>query len=214
MTMLVEQAMTSNVLCVGPDTSIEEALAITTANRVRHLPVVKNGKLVGIISDRDLRNAMPSCLTENAPPALRNTPVSSIMIPNVHTAHPLDFIEDAAHILYQKRIGCLPVVTNGKLIGIITERDILHTLVEMMGVSAPSSRVEVQVPDRPGLLAEITDLLRARKINVASVMVFPSRNEGQKTVVFRLKTMDPRRFILDVENAGYKVVYPPALAQE
>ncbi|WP_018130480.1 acetoin utilization AcuB family protein [Effusibacillus pohliae] len=209
--MLVEQAMTRDVICVSPDTSIEEALAITTANRIRHLPVVCNEQLVGIISDRDLRNAMPSCLVQEQTAALKDTPVSSIMKSDVITAHPLDFVEDAANFLYQKRIGCLPVVSCGKLVGIITERDILHTLVEMMGVSSPTSRVEVQVPDRPGMLAEIADLLRARKINVASVMVFPGPTEGQKTIVFRLKTMDPRRFVYDVQNAGYQVVQPPVI---
>lgn len=212
--MLVEQAMTPKVICVSPDTPIEEALAITTVNRIRHLPVVEDGRLVGIISDRDLRNAMPSCLIQDQSEVLKDTPVKSVMETNVITAHPLDFVEDAAHTLYQKRIGCLPVVSCGKLVGIITERDILHTLVEMMGVSSPSSRVEIQVPDRPGILAEITDFLRARKINVSSVMVFPGTDNGQKTIVFRLKTMDPRRFIYDVENAGYKVVQPPALSRE
>ncbi|GAX91080.1 acetoin utilization AcuB family protein [Effusibacillus lacus] len=209
--MLVEQAMTTDVICVTPETPIEEALAITTVNRIRHLPVVKDGELVGIISDRDLRNAMPSCLIEEECEVLKDTPVGSIMKTNVTTAHPLDFVEDAANILYQKRIGCLPVVSCGKVVGIITERDILHTLVEMMGVSSPTSRVEVQVPDRPGMLAEVADILRARQMNAASVMVFPSPTPGQKTIVLRLKTMDPRRFISDVENAGYKVVQPPAL---
>lgn len=212
--MLVEQAMTSDVCCVTLDTTIEKALALTTAHRIRHLPVVENDKLVGIISDRDLRNAMPSCLGENESRSLAETPVSAIMKTDVITAHPLDFVEDAANTLFQKRIGCLPVVSGDKLIGIITERDILHTLVEMMGVSSPTSRVEIQVPDRPGMLAEVADFLRARKTNVASVMVFPSQEEGSKTIVFRLRTMDPRRFMQDVENAGYKVIEPPSLAKE
>ncbi|MFC4769843.1 CBS and ACT domain-containing protein [Effusibacillus consociatus] len=211
--MLVEQAMTSDVICVSPDTPISEAIAITTAKRIRHLPVVKDGELVGILSDRDLRNAMPSCLVEADSLPVEGTPVSSIMITNVITAHPLDFVEDAASTLYHKRIGCLPVVSRGKLVGIITERDILHTLVEMMGVSTPTSRIEIQVPDRPGMLAEVADFLRARKTNVASVMVFPSPTEGQKTLILWLKTMDPRRFIHDVENAGYTVIQPPAWKQ-
>lgn len=211
--MLVEQAMTAEVICVTQDTPIKEALAITTVNRIRHLPVVENDNLVGIISDRDLRNAMPSCLLKDQSEILEDTPVRSIMKTDVITAHPLDFIEDAANTLFQKRIGCLPVVSCGKLVGIITERDILHTLIDMMGVSSPSSRVEILVPDRPGMLAEITDLLRARKTNVISVMVFPSQEDGLKTIVFRLRTMDPRRFIYDVENAGYKVIQP-SLSQE
>ncbi|BCJ88483.1 CBS and ACT domain-containing protein [Effusibacillus dendaii] len=208
--MLVEKVMTDKVLCVTPNTPIEEALAITTVNRIRHLPVVEGETLVGIVSDRDIRNAMPSTLGEEQIACLKDTPIRSIMQTEVITVHPLDFVEDAANILYQKRIGCLPVVGCGKLVGIITERDILHTLVEMMGVSSPSSRVEVEVPDKPGMLAAVTDFLRARNINVTSVMVFPSlTSKNQKSIVLRLKTMDPRGFIADVQNAGYTVVEPP-----
>lgn len=209
--MLVKQVMSRNVSSVSPDTAIRDALAITTANRFRHLPVLDNDRLVGIISDRDLRNAMPSTLFENHTELVDGTPVSAIMTRDVLTAHPLDFIEDAAQILYEKRIGCLPVISGSKLVGIITERDILHRMVEMMGVSQPTSRVEVVVPDRPGMLAEVTDLLRARKTNVVSVLVFSNEQERLKTIVFRLQTMDPRRFIQDVENLGFQVVHPPTM---
>jgi acetoin utilization protein AcuB len=211
--MLVEQVMSRNVSSVSPDTRIRDALAITTENRFRHLPVLENNKLVAIISDRDLRNAMPSSLLEVQSEIVEDTPVSAIMTRDVLTAHPLDFIEDAAKILYEKRIGCLPVISGSTLVGIITERDILHRMVEMMGVSQPTSRVEVIVPDRPGMLAEVTDLLRARKTNVVSVLVFPNEQERAKTIVFRLETMDPRRFIQDVDNLGYQVVHPTTLGR-
>lgn len=198
--MLVESIMTKDVLFVSPQSTVQEALDITKTHRFRHLPVLQEGRLVGLISDRDLRDAA------NTPDAA----VAAWMVQDVITCHPLDFVEDVAATIYKKRVGCLPVVSKGRLVGLVTERDILHNLVEMMGVHAPTSRVEVELPDKPGMLAEIADLLRARRINASTVMVFPSEQEGCKTIVFRIGTMDPRRFIQDIQNAGYRVVQHPS----
>jgi acetoin utilization protein AcuB len=212
--MLVESIMIRDVVTVTPDTTVEHALLIAKHSHIRHLPVVKDGYLVGLVSDRDLRDAAPSTLEETGEHACLNTTVDRLMMTSVHTSHPFDFVEDAALQIYRHRIGCLPVVTQGKLVGIVSERDILHTLVEMMGVNAPTSRVEVEMPDRPGMLAAITDFLRARRTNTSAVMVFPSPVEGYKRIVFRINTMDPRRFIQDIEAAGYQVVqHPSALNQ-
>lgn len=213
--MLVESIMTRQVITLSPTTTLQEALDISRKHRIRHLPIVENGRIVGLISDRDLRDATPSTLTdENHQNMLRTTQVEKIMVRDVHTCHPLDFVEDAASRIYQHRIGCLPVVTNDQLVGIISERDILHTLVEMMGVNVPTSRVEIEVPDKAGMLAEISGILRTRRINASAVMVFPSQREGFKTLIFRVRTMDPRGFIQDIENAGYRVVSHPSAISE
>jgi acetoin utilization protein AcuB len=209
--MLVEQIMTKDVVTLSPDNTLQEALDISRRHRIRHLPVVKDGFLFGLVSDRDLRDAAPSTLdTECNDEILCGTLVEQIMVKDVITAHPFDFVEDAAAQIHKHRIGCLPVISAGRLVGIVTERDVLHTLVEMMGVNAPTSRVEVEVPDKTGMLANIADLLRARRINTSAVMVFPSQKEGYKTIVFRIRTMDPRRFIQDIEAAGYRVVGHPS----
>ncbi|HEU4962961.1 MAG TPA: CBS and ACT domain-containing protein [Bacilli bacterium] len=207
--MLVEQIMFQDVITVSPDTTLQEALEIARRHRIRHIPVVQDGALIGLLSDRDLRDCSPSTLEAPADNPMATTPVRQVMICEVHTAHPLDFVEDAAALIYRHRIGCLPVVSQGRLVGIVTERDVLHTLVEMMGVNAPTTRVEVEVPDKPGMLADIADLLRARRVNTSAVMVFPSSKDGYKTLVFRIRTMDPRRFIQDIQGLGYRVVGLP-----
>ena len=213
--MLVESMMIRDVITLSPQHTLQEALEMTEKKRIRHLPVVDaNGCVVGILSDRDLRSATPSPLMEGDHEAVLKTRVETIMIRDVITCHPLDFVEDAAAQMYRHRVGSLPVISHEKLVGIITERDILHTLVEMMGVNSPTSRVEVVVPDRPGMLANIADLLRARRINASTVMVFPINKEGHKSIVFRIGTMDPRRFIQDIQNAGYDVVQPPSALDE
>ena len=208
--MLVESVMIADVITLTQTMTVQDAFDISRKHRIRHLPVVQDGYLVGLVSDRDLRDVMPSTLEGGRDHLLRDTLVETIMVKDVHTCHPLDFVEDAAAQMHRHRVGSLPVVSQGRLVGIITERDILHTLVEMMGVNAPTTRVEIEVPDRPGMLANIADLLRARRINASAVMILPSHEEGYKHIVFRIRTMDPRRFLQDIENAGYRVIHHPS----
>jgi acetoin utilization protein AcuB len=212
--MLIESMMVREVITLAPETTLLDALLLTKEKRIRHLPVVRDGFLVGLISDRVLLDAAPSKLELGNDHLLTSTTAEQLMVCDVITCHPLDFVEDAASQMYRHRVSCLPVVSNGKLVGIITERDILHTLVEMMGVNAPTSRVEIEVPDKVGMLADICDFLRARRINASAVWVQPSQLEGNKRIVFRIRTMDPRRFIQDIEAAGYHVVQPPSTLQD
>ncbi|MGZ4112069.1 MAG: CBS and ACT domain-containing protein [Tumebacillaceae bacterium] len=209
--MLIESMMVRDVITLAPEATLQEALRLIREKRIRHLPIVRDRLLVGLLSDRDLRDAAPSKLEPGDTLALlSNTTCEQLMVRDVITCHPLDFVEDAASQMYRHRVGCLPVVTNGQLVGLITERDILHTLVEMMGVNAPTSRVEIEVPDKVGMLADICDFLRARRINASAVWVQPSTVQGNKRIVFRIRTMDPRRFIQDIQAAGYQVVHPPS----
>lgn len=208
--MLVEDIMKRDVITVDPSDSIRLALLKVHQYRVRHLPVVSCGKLVGIISDRDVRDACPSVISEphQDDDKVLNTPVSSIMRKDVITTHPLDFIEEAALSLYDNRIGCLPVVVDDELKGIITETDILHTLVELMGVHYPSSHIEVEVEDRAGLLADVATIFKEAKCNVTSVLVLPGKHLGKKNLVFRVQTIDPRHVVAKIEAAGYRIVWP------
>lgn len=212
--MLVESMMVREVFTLTPACTLQEALRLLHQKRIRHLPVVEDGLLVGLLSDRDLRDAAPSKLEKNVTDLLASTTTDKLMVRDVITCHPLDFVEDAALQMYRHRVGCLPVVTNGQLVGLITESDILRTLVEMMGVNSPTSRIEVEVPDRVGMLADISDFLRARRINTSAVWVQPSPRAGYKRLVFRISTMDPRRFLQDLERAGLQVIEPPNLLRE
>jgi acetoin utilization protein AcuB len=208
--MLVKDIMNRDVVTVEPTDSIRMALLKVHQYRIRHLPVVSVGKLVGIISDRDVRDACPSVLTEpnEDDEQIMDTPVSSIMRKDVITAHPLDFVEEAALTLYDNHIGCLPVVVDDVLQGIITETDILHTLVQLMGVHYPSSHIEVEVEDRTGLLADVAQIFKGANCNVTSVLVFPGKNIGKKNLVFRVQTIDTRNVVSKIEAAGYRIIWP------
>lgn len=211
--MLVENIMNRNVITVEPSDTIHIALLKVQQYRIRHLPVVQDGQLIGIISDRDVRDACPSILgtPHKEDEDILCSPISNIMRKDVITADPLDFVEEAALILYENNIGCLPVVSGDKnqLIGIITEKDILNTLVELMGVNFPSSHIEVEVDDQIGLLADVSQFFKAAKCNVSSVLVFPEKQHStKKNLVFRVQTIDPRKVVQLIKEAGYHVIWP------
>lgn len=200
--------MQTNVITVHPSESIESALSKVQQHRIRHLPVVEQESLVGIVTDRDLRDACPSSLDPERDTRILTQPVSSIMTKEVITAHPRDFIEEAALTMYENNVGCLPVIRQNKVVGIITTKDILHTLVELMGVNKPSQRIEVVVPDRPGTLADATDILRDFNMNVTSIFMFPGAQENTKQIVFHVETMDVRRVVHRLTEHGLQVVWP------
>lgn len=212
--MLVQDIMKTNVITIHPSDSIRLALLNTQEYRIRHLPVVDQGGLVGIVTDRDLRDACPSTLEPERDIRIMAQPVSSIMTKEVITAHPRDFVEEAALTLYEHNVGCLPVVRQNKVVGILTRKDTLHTLVELMGVNKPSQHLEVAVPDRAGVLAEVSDVFRLYNVNVASILIYPGPQNNTKHLVFRVQTMDTRKIINDLNEKGFRVVWPTKEPEE
>lgn len=211
--MLVRDVMNAEVISVTPDDTLAKALVLTRHHRVRHLAVQLNtGDLVGILSDRDIRLAMPSPLTTaDAERAdfLERTAIASVMTREVITVGPDETVEDAAKLLYRHRIGSLPVIDSDRnLRGILTETDILHAFVRILGVAEPSSRIEVDLQDRPGELGKALSLISERGINVVSVIVPSYRNLDRKTAIVHLGTIDPREAIEALERAGYRVGWP------
>lgn len=205
--------MTRDPFTVGPDDTLAHALRLTREHRVRHLPVVDGaGMLVGILSDRDIRLAMPSPLTVADPERvdfLERTPVHAVMTAEVVTCTGADPVEDAAKLLCRHRIGALPVVdAAGRLQGILSESDLLSAMVQILGGTEPASRLEVALPDRPGELARAVSILAERSVNIVSVLVSPVRVEGDKTIIFHLGTIDPREVIGALEEAGFRVGWP------
>ncbi|MGK5507332.1 CBS and ACT domain-containing protein [Brevibacillus formosus] len=207
--MRIEEIMRKNIVTIQPSTTIGEALLLLRANRIRHLPVIEKDSLVGIVSDRDLRDALPSrLLTHDDDDTVLHKPVANIMNQQVITAHPLDFIEDAALQLYEHKIGSLPIVEGNRLVGLITESDLFSSLIELFGVNKPSSHIEVEVDDRVGMLAEVSQVFRDAQVNVTSVVVFPGKKPAKKNLVFRIQTIDPRIVTQLLLEKGFSVIGP------
>lgn len=211
--MLVKNRMTADPVSVAPDDTLADALRLTREHRVRHLPVVRGGALVGILSDRDLRSAMPSPLeVEDAARAARvgETPVSQVMTAEVITVGPLDTVEDAAKLLCRHRIGALPVVdAHGGLLGMLGETDVLNAFAEILSAGGASSRLEISLSDRPGELARALRILGDElRLNINSLMVLPGDEGGRKTVIVHVGTIDPREAVAALERAGAIVGWP------
>lgn len=211
--MLVKNRMTAHPVTVTPEDSLAHALRLTREHRVRHLPVVRNGELAGILSDRDIRLAMPSPIEVADPERaamLERTPVERVMTREVITAGPFDTVEDAAEQICRHRIGALPVVdAHGRLLGMITETDVVTAFAEVLSAGGPSSRLEVSISDRPGELARLLAIIGGElKLNVTSLMVMPDGKDGRKTVVIHVATIDPREAIEALERAGAVVGWP------
>lgn len=207
--MLVEEIMSREIITITPEDSIHTALGMLRKHQIRHLPVVKEGHLVGILSDRDVREATPSTLLECRDiEILKKTTVKEIMTEQVLTAHPLDGVDEAARMMYEYRIGCLPVIRGNKLVAIITEADILRTLVEWVGTLEPGTTLEIEVPNRPGALAEITLAIKSYNINIVSVLMRSGFEPNTKLVTAKLQTMQVAKIIEKIEEMGFRVLFP------
>jgi len=213
--LLVKDSMTREVVVLSPETTAAEALAVCRERRVRHLPVLEAERLVGIVSDRDLRSAAPALGDPGRVEALGKLRVSEVMSRDVVSARPDDPIEEAANEMRERRIGCLPVVENDALVGIITSSDVMEALVQLMGAHEPGSRLVVSMPDRPGTLAGAAGIFGELGINLVSTVSGPKQEpppgeQGPwRAAIFRIDTINPAEAIEILEQAGYSVLWPP-----
>src|SRR5699024_10299719 len=234
--MLVEQIMKTEVVTLPPTATIAEALQLLQKHRSRHIPIVnKNNNVIGIVSDRDVRDASPSILeTESEKLELQyeiNTimnkqdvtihknlelqyKINTIMSQSVVTIQPLDFVEEIAKIFYDKEFASLPVVQNNQLVGMVTEKDMLHTLIQLTGTHVQSSHLEIKVPHRSGILPEVTAIFGRRKVNIVSVLIYPYDDDPQyKVLVFRIQTINPTPVIEDLKKAGFELLWPQHITE-
>lgn len=209
--------METNIYTLHPTATIREALELLNTKHIRHIPIIDNEQqVVGIVSDRDVRDASPSVLDLNADQDVLKKPIRSIMSYPVITIHPLDFVEDIAKIFYDEAFGCLPVVSEGKLVGIVTEKDMLYTLIQLTGTHKQSSHIELKVPHQPGKLAQIFSIFSGRKINIVSLLIYPNqKSDEHKIVVIRAQTIHPQPVVDDLVSAGFEIIWPkPILGAE
>jgi acetoin utilization protein AcuB len=212
--LLVKDSMTREVVVLPPQATAGEALALCRERRIRHVPVLEDGRLVGIVSDRDLRSATPALGDPARAEALGRIVISEVMAGDVTTARPDDPIEVAANAMRENKIGCLPVVEGDALVGIISSSDVMEALVYLMGAHEPGNRLEVVMPDRPGTLAGVAGIFGELGINIVSAVAGPRRaladsSEPGRVAVFRVDTMDLREAVEILERAGYAVLWPP-----
>ncbi|MGD7044259.1 acetoin utilization AcuB family protein [Jeotgalibacillus proteolyticus] len=208
--MIIEDMMIRNVHTLTPESTLAQAIEKMAEFKIRHLPILDSSqKVIGILTDRDIKEFSPSPFQPADSRELFNTKVKDIMTTPVITGHPLDFVEEIALLFMEEQIGCLPIVSDGKLIGMVTETDLLHTLIQLTGAKQPGSQIEVKVPDRAGMLFEVAGIIRKNHSNIHSVLVYPDKkDENYKILVFRVQTMNPMSVIDDLREEGHDVLWP------
>ncbi|MDG5473466.1 acetoin utilization AcuB family protein [Jeotgalibacillus sp. ET6] len=208
--MIIEDMMIRNVHTLTPESTLAQAIEKMAELKIRHLPILDSSqKVIGILTDRDIKEFSPSPFQPADSRELFDTKVKDIMTTPVITGHPLDFVEEIALLFMEEQIGCLPIVSDGKLIGMVTETDLLHTLIQLTGAKQPGSQIEVKVPDRAGMLFEVAGIIRKNHSNIHSVLVYPDKkDENYKILVFRVQTMNPMSVIDDLREEGHDVLWP------
>jgi len=206
--MYVKSRMTSNPYTISPDATIAEALDIMRSHKVRRLPVVKSGKLVGIVTEREMLEVSPSKATTlsvfELNYLLAKTKVSAVMTKDVITISPDALLEEAALLMRDNTVGALPVVENGKLVGIITETNIFDAFIDLLGFRDVGSRISVEVEDSPGILADIAQVIKNYGANITHLAVYRGET-GKCDVVVRVNTLNCDDIIKEIENHGYRV---------
>lgn len=190
--MLVKERMTLHPLTIEPTASITEAHRYMKENSIRHLPIVRqDGALVGLVTRETLMEAMPSSVTTlsvwEMNYALNKVKVRDVMVRDVITVEENVAIEKAARVMAENKIGCLLVMRNGSLVGIITDTDMLSTLMELMGARQAGVRITLQAPDVPGALAKITAAIAGQGGDIASCGTYPAEEPLKFNVVLKIR---------------------------
>lgn len=206
--MLVTDVMNVKLTTVTPQTTLPVAVRLVSERGIRHLPVLEGETLVGIVSDRDLKRAMASPATSLSAHELRylldTVAVGEIMTRAVITIAPGFPVEEAARIMIKEKISALPVTEGGRLVGIITETDVLDLFVRAMGAGEPSSRLDVVLGDRPSALVEVVEAAEAAGAAVASLMTLVNRR-GLREAIVRVRTIQPGAAVEALRARGYDV---------
>lgn len=201
--------MTSKVYTVSPEDSVTEAVNLMKQHKIKHVPVVVDGNVAGIVSDRDIKEFMPSKATTldmyELHYLISNTKIKDIMKTKVYTTTPDAPIEQAAMLMHDNKIGCLPVCAGGKLAGIISDWDIFEALVDITGVRHGGIRIFMTIEDRPGSIKEVADLIRAQGFSLQSILTSYEKAEpGHRKIVIRTKDQGDFESLNKALSKSYK----------
>lgn len=214
--MLVGNWMSKEPVSVTADMSMMKASKLMIERKVRRLPVVDDaGKVIGIVTDRDLKEASPSKATtldiHELYYLLSEIKVKDLMTTTLYTVSPADTVENAAVIMMEKRIGGLPVVDeSAKLVGMITESDIYRVLITITGVLEGGFQVGLELPTLPGTLQAALDVLGERGARIVSVMTYmPEGQDAKRKVFIRVQNMDKadKNALIDELKERYTVLF-------
>src|SRR4030067_443979 len=193
---------TKKVITASPEDPLKQAADLLAGNRIHRLPVARDGKLVGIVSDSDIRNAAVRDSSPGGAAAATMT-VGEIMTREVITVTPWDTVEDALLVLQKKRLGALPGAEGRRMVGIITEADVLAALLETLDIEVIGVRIEVLLPRDAASVRKLVDLIADQGIEIRSPALGPHRDRF--AAFLRLVTIDVPAVKATLRNAGFTV---------
>lgn len=208
--MFVRNKMTTNPFTISPDQTIPDAHEIMSAHGVKRLPVVKNGKLVGVVSKADIAQASPSKATSfsvgELTYLLSRTKISQVMHKDPLTISPDALLEEAALRMRGNEVGFLPVMEGDKLVGIITESNILDAFIELLGFRDAGTRLTIEVDDVPGIMASISGIFAEFSANITHVAVYRG-SAGKSALVMGIASLNTEAIEKSIEARGFKILY-------
>lgn len=209
--MYVKNKMTTDVVTIFRDASIDLAFQTMVEKGCKQLPVVEDGKLVGTVTEQLLSEVSPSKATTLSMYELNyllsKTKVQDIMITDMPVGSPDMLIEEAASLMKSSGVDSLPIADNSKLVGIITRTDILEAFLELTGIEGPGTRISLEINDETGILANVTQIISIHGINIVHVANYNHIGDSNHSeLVIRVATNDVDDLLKNFEEAGYKVL--------
>lgn len=198
--MLIKEWMSKSVITIDDDKSLNDAIKLFQTKMISMLPVIKDGKLTGVITDGDIKMAMPSDATTldrfEIPPLLDSVKIGSVMTKPVDTIRIEQTVDEAAGIMLHKGISGMPVLNDkGKISGIITKSDIFRCFVSFTGVSNKGQIFAFNLKDKPGVIHILTDIIRKNGGRLSSIMTsYDDVEEGFRKVFFHTFDINPSNF--------------------
>ena len=213
--MFVSRSMTRKVITVEPEAGIFEAQELMAANKIRHLPVIEpDSRLIGIVTDRDIRSALPYKFFKESPSEEEKKKFSELKIKNIMTQNPIAIsatytLQDALLVIQDARVGALPVVDeNGILSGIISVRDLLRAFINVLGIGEPGTLLCILAEEKVGQLKQIVDAITAENISFGSVLVARYWQKDKRAVFPYLLTQNVAQVKEKLINMGFSVLDP------
>ncbi len=201
--MKVEEWMVKNPIVVTRDQKIQDCINLMREHSIRHLPVVEKKKLIGLVTESDLREVFLATLIEDVT-------IEGVMISDPMTVTPDTEIEDAAKLIYYHKIGGLPVVDEyGQVVGILTVADLVEAFIELMGLLKSSSRVDVVLGEDPEAFERVSGLIRTKGGEIISVGISGKEFGKKRTYFFRIERVDEEEMqdlVKALQDTGFEVV--------
>jgi acetoin utilization protein AcuB len=210
--MKVRDIMSTNVATVTEDTLVNDAKKIMEAHHIRRLPVMKKNKLVGLVTKHMLLEAAPSPATSlniwELNYLVSKMTVKEVMVKNPFTITPDMFVEEALELGQEKGFGAFPVVEDRKLVGVVTESDIVRMMTRVLGVKDKGKKIDIRASAQFGNMNRIMDILDRQKAVLLSMMTLPPK-EGEKDwlVMLRVRSEDAEPIAKELESPGFRVTY-------